>query len=169
MIQFSQMLKPVGMFQNFPKSSSSWSLFDLKLTLRFLKWILENLKGFVSLLTKRDTELIRLIWYVNSSYFFHRSIVICRSQLKSALVTRNNWKPCFFLFFFFISWRLITLQYCSGFCHTLKWISHGFTCVPHTDPPSHLPSPPDPSGSSQCTRSERMSHASNLGWWSFSP
>ena len=28
----------------------------------------------------------------------------------------------FFLLFFpfiFISWRLITLQYCSGFCHTL--------------------------------------------------
>ena len=25
-----------------------------------------------------------------------------------------------FLFFsFFITWRLITLQYCSGFCHTL--------------------------------------------------
>ena len=23
------------------------------------------------------------------------------------------------LFFFFISWRLITLQHCSGFCHTL--------------------------------------------------
>ena len=45
----------------------------------------------------------------------------------------------FFFFFFsfiFISWRLITLQYCSGFCHTLTWISHGFTCVPHPDPPS---------------------------------
>ena len=42
-----------------------------------------------------------------------------------------------FLFFFpliFISWRLITLQYCSGFCHTLTWISHGFTCIPHPDP-----------------------------------
>ena len=25
----------------------------------------------------------------------------------------------FFFNFFFISWRLITLQYCSGFCHTL--------------------------------------------------
>ena len=35
----------------------------------------------------------------------------------------------------FISWRLITLQYCSGFCHTLTWISYGFTCVPHPDPP----------------------------------
>ena len=30
-----------------------------------------------------------------------------------------------------ISWRLITLQHCSCFCHTLTWISHGFTCVPH--------------------------------------
>ena len=37
--------------------------------------------------------------------------------------------------FIFISWRLITLQYCSGFCHTLTWISHGFTCIS----PSHLP------------------------------
>ena len=41
--------------------------------------------------------------------------------------------------FIFVSWRLITLQYCSGFWHTLTWISHGYTCVPHPDPPSHLP------------------------------
>ena len=54
----------------------------------------------------------------------------------------------FFLFFsfIFISWRLITLQYCSGFCHTLKWISHGFTCIPHPDPPSHFPLHPTPLG-----------------------
>ena len=40
----------------------------------------------------------------------------------------------FFLnvFFIFISWRLITWQYCSGFCPTLPWISHGFTCIPLT-------------------------------------
>ena len=48
--------------------------------------------------------------------------------------------------FIFISWRLITLQYCSGFCHTLTWISHGFTCIPHPDPPSHLPLYPIPLG-----------------------
>ena len=36
--------------------------------------------------------------------------------------------------------------YCSGFCHTLKWNSHGFTCVPHPDPPSHLPLHPLPLG-----------------------
>ena len=37
-------------------------------------------------------------------------------------------------------------QYCSGFCHTLKWISHGFTCIPHPGPPSHLPLHPIPLG-----------------------
>ena len=45
----------------------------------------------------------------------------------------------FIFSFIFISWRLITLQYCSGFCHTMTWISHWFTCVPHPDPPSRLP------------------------------
>ena len=52
----------------------------------------------------------------------------------------------FFFSFIFISWRLITLQYCSGFCHTLTWISHGFTCIPHPDPPSHRPLHPLPPG-----------------------
>ena len=56
-----------------------------------------------------------------------------------------------FFSFIFISWRLITLQYCNGFCHTLTWISHGFTRVPHPDPPLPPPSPSHPSGSSQCT------------------
>ena len=45
----------------------------------------------------------------------------------------------FIFSFIFISWRLITLQYYSGFCHTLTWISHGFTCIPHPNLPSHLP------------------------------
>ena len=42
------------------------------------------------------------------------------------------------IFFFFFC--------CSGFCHTLKWNSHRFTCVPHHDPPSHLPLHPIPLG-----------------------
>ena len=33
---------------------------------------------------------------------------------------------------------LITLQYCSGFCHILTWISHGCTSVPHPEPPSQI-------------------------------
>ena len=54
------------------------------------------------------------------------------------------------LFFFFsfisISWRLITLQCCNGFCHTLTRISHGFTCVPHPESPSCPPPHPIPLG-----------------------
>ena len=70
--------------------------------------------------------------------------------------------PLFFFFLFsfiFISWRLITSQHFSGFCHTLTWISHGVTCIPHPDSPLPPPSPPDSSGSSQCTRPEHLSHA----------
>ena len=69
------------------------------------------------------------------------------------------------LFFF---WRLITLQYCSGFCHTLTWISHEYTCVLHPELPSHFPPPPI----SQCHPSapalSTLSYASNLNWWSIS-
>ena len=56
------------------------------------------------------------------------------------------WRSNVLLFFNFISWRLITSQHCSGFCHTLTWISHGVTCVPHPNPPSHLPLHPIPLG-----------------------
>ena len=58
----------------------------------------------------------------------------------------------FFNLFIYFHWRLITLQYCSVFCHTLTWISHGYTCVPWTPLPP--PSPSHPSGSSQCTSPE---------------
>ena len=50
----------------------------------------------------------------------------------------------FFKFIYF-NWRLITLHYCSGFCHTLTWISHGCTCVPHPEPPFPPPSQSHPS------------------------
>ena len=45
----------------------------------------------------------------------------------------------FISFFFFGTFFFFYFLYCSGFCHTLKWNSHGFTCVPHPDTPSHLP------------------------------
>ena len=67
-------------------------------------------------------------------------------QCQRMLKLPHNCTNFFFNFIFFISWRLITLHYCSGFCHTLKWISHGFTCVPHPDPPLHLHLHPIPLG-----------------------
>ena len=63
---------------------------------------------------------------------------------------RWNWIDFFFYIYIYlhavisslfllVSWRLITLQYCSGLCLTLTWISLGYTCIPHPDPSSHLP------------------------------
>ena len=46
--------------------------------------------------------------------------------------------------FIYFNWRLIILQYCNGFCHTLTWISHGCPRVPYPEPPSHLPPHPIP-------------------------
>ena len=74
----------------------------------------------------------------------------------------------FFFFFNLFNWRLITLQYCSGFCHTFTWISHGCTCVPHPEPPSHLPPHPIPLGHPSAPALSTLSHASNLDWRSVS-
>ena len=61
---------------------------------------------------------------------------------------------CIYLF----NLRLITLQYCSGFCYTLTWISHGYTFVPH----------PISQGSPSTLALSALSHASNLDWQSIS-
>ena len=51
----------------------------------------------------------------------------------------------------YFNWRIITLQYCDGFCHTSTWISHGCTCVPVSWRLLPPPSPPHPSRLSQST------------------
>ena len=75
--------------------------------------------------------------------------------------------PFFFSLYLFI-WRLLTLQYCSGFCHTLTWIHHGCTCVLHPEPPSHLPPHPIPLGHPSTPALSTLYHAWNLDWWSVS-
>ena len=58
----------------------------------------------------------------------------------------------------------ITLQYCSGFCHTLTCISHGCTCVPYPEPCSHLPPHSIPQGCPHALALSALFHASNLDW-----
>ena len=49
-------------------------------------------------------------------------------------------------YYFLLFFKSFYFFICSEFCHTLKWNSHGFTCDPHPDPPSHLPLHPIPLG-----------------------
>ena len=86
------------------------------------------------------TQYMHTYIYMYTYIYMHTHTPIF-SKLFSPLFLHFVYLFIYFYFFPFIfnSWRLITLQYCSGFCHTLTWISHGFICVPHPDPPSHLP------------------------------
>ena len=65
----------------------------------------------------------------------------------------------------YFNWRLITLQYCDGFCHTSTWISRRCTCPPILNRRSHLPPHTIPLG---CPRAPALiallSLASNLHW-----
>ena len=54
------------------------------------------------------------------------------------------------------------------FCHTLTWISHGCTFVPHPEPLSHLPPQPIPLGHPSAPALSTLSHTSNLDQWSVS-
>ena len=96
------------------------------------------------------------------SILFHWSILLFLCQCHALWITvalcyslklHKLIPPAVFILFkkcIYFNWRLITLQYCSGFCHTLTWMSHGFTCVPHPEP-TPPPSPSHPSVLSQCT------------------
>ena len=76
-------------------------------------------------------------------YSLCNTIHICSYFIHSGLYLLIFFKLIYF------NWRLITLQYCSGFCHTLTWISHGYTCVPHPEtPPTSSPSHSSGSGTS---------------------
>ena len=74
----------------------------------------------------RDKVIGQKCIYLDTERTLHRqSVGHCRGWMRP---WSEAWLVFFFFFsFIFISWRLITLQFCSGFCHTLTWISHGFT------------------------------------------
>ena len=79
-----------------------------------------------------------------------------------------HWQMGSFYLLIYFNWRLITSQYCDGFCHTLTWISHRCTCVSHPQTSSHLPPHPIPLGCPSALALSVLFHASNLDWSSIS-
>ena len=90
--------------------------------------------------------------------------------------TENGWKyfslVCSaFAMFFFHLFLLVEANYFTILLWFLPYIDMNQPWIYMYSPsrsPLPPPSPPDPSGSSQCTSPEHLSHASNLGWWSVS-
>ena len=83
---------------------------------------------------------------------------------------------CFFLYdlpylFIYLFIFIFNLIYFIFFLFVVDFVIHWNETAMglHVFPiPISPPSPPAPSRFSQCTRSERLSHTSNLGWWSVS-
>ena len=68
----------------------------------------------------------------------------------------------FFFKFLFIYLFYFTILY--WFCHTLTWIHHGCTCVPHSEPPSYLDPHPILLGHPSAPTPSIQYYASNLDW-----
>ena len=78
-------------------------------------------------------------------------------------------KNFFFYSIFFFSVLFIFLLY--NILLVLPYIDmyrHGCTCVPHPEPPSHLPPHPIPLGHPSAPAPSTLSHALNLDWRSVS-
>ena len=65
---------------------------------------------------------------------------------------------CIYYYYFYF-----TILY--WFCPTSTWICHGYTCVPHPEPPSHLPPCTIPLGHPSAPAPSILYPASNLDWW----
>ena len=96
--------------------------------------------------------------------FFHFLMVFKRTEN----LTLRVWSVWFFLIFIYFNWRLIILQYCGSFCHTLTRISHRCTYVSPPKTPSHLPPHSIPMGCPSAPALSALFHASNLDWSSIS-
>ena len=151
---------------------SDWT--ELQKRKRNLVWLGLEVKGLrwwenaqcPGLKSRTDIKLSHSNWVIDSNiskkYDTDQFPKEKRKEEKNSsedilLILPSNISALYIIFWFsnfltiYFNWRLITLQYCGGFCHTFTWISHVCTCVPHPDPPS----PYHPSGSSQCTGPER--------------
>ena len=87
-----------------------------------------------------------------------RTLTYTQSSMKS----QQNFFLIFFIYFYQLEANYFTILwwFLSYIDMNQPWI---YMCSPSRCP-LPPPSPPDPSGSSQCTRPEYLSHASNLGW-----
>ena len=107
-------------------------------------------------------EASKMVWYSHLFQNFPPFIMIHTVKgfgiFNKAEVDGFLELSCFFFFFFYLWWILSYIEMKQ------PWV---YMCSPSWSP-LPPPSPPAPSRFSQCTRSEPLSHASNLGSLAFS-
>ena len=106
--------------------------------------------------------------YIIDFTIFLSLFTIWQTVLQWTFLLILHFSGFFFKKILFILIGDSNLQYCQGFCHTFIWISHGCTCIPHREPPYHLPPHPISQGCPSAPALSTLSYASNLDWWSVS-
>ena len=93
-----------------------------------------NMKVYHSVVFKKGTQLKKKK---------KQQHILCslHGQLHMLRLFQPNFFFNFIIFYFLFLFIFIFIYFfiCSEFCHTLKWKGLVFTCLPHPDPPSHLP------------------------------
>ena len=88
-------------------------------------------------------------------------------------MTTDNYTTLGFNSFFkkkliYFNWRIITLQYCSGFTIQSHESAMGVSVFPILNPPSHVPPHTIPLGHPSAPAPSILYHASNVDWQSVS-
>ena len=95
------------------------------------------------------------LWGISDSSSFNTALLISSPVFSGRMMES-------FVSFFYFNWRLIALQYCSGFCHSVTWFSMGVHVFPILN--SHPISLGHPSAPALSTLSREL----NLDWQSTS-
>ena len=102
---------------------------------------------------------------MTSMFSWQNSVSLCPASLysKAKLACYSRYLlTSFFFSVLFIYLFYFTIFY--WFCHTLTWIHHGCTCVPHPETPSHLPPHPVPLGHPSSPDPNTLYHECNPDW-----
>ena len=91
------------------------------------------------------------------------TILIYSWKSEPSLLCAASARVPLLLLLLIISLFYFTILY--WFCHTLTWIHHECTCVPHPEAPSHLPPHAIPVGHPSAPTPSTLYHTSNLDWW----
>ena len=93
--------------------------------------------------SRRTSNKTLCLWEVNVLPRLSGTLTLLlpRPSLLSETEGRKGGNFLKFIYLFYL--RIITLQYCDGFCHTSIWISYRHTCVPSllNLPATFLPTP----------------------------
>ena len=115
------------------------SLLELQLNCNSFKTIFIGMELLYHLIS------VSVVHQSQSIIGIHRSLQFWISfPFRSPQSTEQSSFHCFLFLIQIIcfNWRIITVQYCDGFCHISTLMSHRYTCVPHILKPHSPPSLP---------------------------